>query len=211
MDPFRWLSFYSQVRSWMGYDKAQDYKSASLLNQLLGGFKEEELPSLKGEEVAVVGAGPSLTSLRDFQGRVIIAADGASNYLQEIGLTPDIVVTDLDGIDAFPDSLYVVHAHGDNVHLLHKVSKMRRVIGTCQVDPFGRLKVLGGFTDGDRAIVIARALGAERVRLYAMDFDSPFIGKYSKPHFSEDVPVTPIKRRKLEIARRITQWALSSL
>lgn len=166
--------------------------------------------TIKNKTIAVIGAGPSLAKLKkgDVDADVIIAADGATNYLVEIGIIPDIIVTDLDGIIRFPDSIYVVLAHGDNIQHLNKVTKMRKVIGTCQVSPFGRLKVLGGFTDGDRGVVLAKKFGARKIILYAMDLDSNYIGRFSKPWLSSDVPISTIKREKLKIAKLIINSVL---
>lgn len=183
-----------------------DYSSASLLNSMLHDDLSEDLVDmLKGRTVAVVGAGPSLTSVSHFSEERVIAADGASRYLMEKGITPDVVVTDLDGISEVFPTFYVVHAHGDNFHLLWRVGLMKKVVGTCQVAPFGRLKVFGGFTDGDRAVALALAAGAMKVRLYGMDFDSELTGKYSKPTLQDDIPSSPTKRAKLKIAKWVVE------
>jgi len=186
-----------------GFPFSKDYYSASLLNLMIREDLTRELEIIRGKDVAVVGAGPSLVDHREFEGEVMISADGATNYLLSLGIVPDVIVTDLDGITQFPDSLYVVHAHGDNYHLLHKVSELKRVVGTTQVPPFGRLKLFGGFTDGDRAVVLARAFGARRIRLYGMDLDSPMVGRYSKPWLSSDSPASRLKRLKLRVAKDI--------
>lgn len=144
----------------------------------------------------------------DIDADVIISADGATNYLVDHGIVPDIIVTDLDGIVKFPDSIYVVLAHGDNVQYLEKVVEIRKLIGTCQVSPFGKLKLFGGFTDGDRAVILAKRFNAKKIILFAMDFDSDYIGKFSKPWFSTDVPISRIKREKLKIAKFIVNQVL---
>lgn len=167
---------------------------------------------IKNKRVAVIGAGPSIIEINrreDIDADIIISADGATNYLVRKEIIPDIVVTDLDGIAIFPDkSIYVVLAHGDNIRYLQKISEMKRVIGTCQISPFGRLKLFGGFTDGDRGVVLAKRFNASKIILFAMDFDSNYIGKFSKPWLSTDVPISPIKREKLKIAKLITNLML---
>nr|WP_238025641.1 6-hydroxymethylpterin diphosphokinase MptE-like protein [Metallosphaera javensis (ex Hofmann et al. 2022)] len=178
--------------------------SSLLLNLRIREDLEYRLANiLDGKDVALVGAGPSLSNVKEVRGDVIVSADGATNYLVERGIIPDVVVTDLDGLMSFPDSLYVVHAHGDNLPFHWKLDLMKSVIGTTQVYPFGRLKLYGGFTDGDRAFVLAKAFNARSIRLYAMDFDSDYIGMYSKPFLRCNVPMTHIKRRKLNIAKEI--------
>ncbi|MDT7875254.1 MAG: 6-hydroxymethylpterin diphosphokinase MptE-like protein [Sulfolobaceae archaeon] len=154
--------------------------------------------------MAVVGAGPNLENVKEIDADTIISADGATNYLVQIGIEPDIIVTDLDGITRFPkNSIYVVLAHGDNIHLLPKVKEMRRVIGTCQVMPFGKLKLFGGFTDGDRGVVLAKYFNADKITLEGMDFDSGIVGKYSKPYYKQNSYADWKKKNKLQIAKYI--------
>lgn len=170
---------------------------------------ESELEIIRGKKVAVVGAGPSLEQIKEIDADVIISADGATNYLYKIGIIPDVVVTDLDGINVFPpETIYVVHAHGNNIDKLNKVDNMKKVIGTCQVYPFGKLHLFGGFTDGDRGVIIAKIFGAKEIKLYGMDFDSNYIGKYSKPPYKNNLPMTWIKRNKLKIAKYIIEQVL---
>jgi|BEDMetMinimDraft_2_1075160.scaffolds.fasta_scaffold05534_3 uncharacterized Rossmann fold enzyme len=195
----------------MGYRERDDYLSASILNSMLREDSTEELIDiLKERIVAVVGAGPSLSEIRGFQEERIVAADGASRYLREIGIEPHVIVTDLDGIERADRAFYVVHAHGDNQQLLWKVEEMKKVVGTCQVSPFGRLRVFGGFTDGDRALALALYAGARKVNLYGMDFDSEFVGKYSKPGLTDHIPASAAKRAKLAIGKRITEHLLGT-
>ncbi len=205
----RWISFYTKIREWLRFSYSKDYYSASLLNQMITDDYTYLLDEIKGKKVAIVGAGPSLAKIREIDADIIISADGATNYLVSKGIIPDIIVTDLDGIEVFPDkSVYVVLAHGDNIAKLGKVKKMKYVIGTCQVMPFGRLKLFGGFTDGDRAVVLAKKFGSVKILLYAMDFDSDYIGKFSKPWYDADVPISWIKREKLKIAKNIVNELL---
>ena len=115
--------------------------------------------------------------------RCIVAADGASTRLMEIGVLPDIVVTDLDGAPeglawaASGGAVLLVHAHGDNADRLGAVPGLARrgpVAGTCQGDPndLAPLRNLGGFTDGDRAVLLCEALGSTGARLAAFDLDA---------------------------------------
>ncbi|WP_029552513.1 6-hydroxymethylpterin diphosphokinase MptE-like protein [Saccharolobus solfataricus] len=206
------MNFYKMIRSWFGFKERDDYISASILNYLITKeYDEAELKELiKGREIAIVGAGPQLDKINKLKEDVIIAADGAANYLVDIGIVPDIIVTDLDGLQTFPKNpIYVVLAHGDNINLLHKVKEMDKVIPNSQVMPFGRLRLYGGFTDGDRAVVLAKYMKASKIRLYAMDFQSGIVGKFSKPYYQRNVPASMIKRKKLEIARMIIEQVLN--
>jgi len=53
----------------------------------------------------------------------------------------------------------------------------------------------GGFTDGDRCVFLAKALGAAEIKLVGFDYD--------------DESVTPRKRKKLAWAKRLIEIALS--
>ncbi|BAK54324.1 hypothetical protein STK_05390 [Sulfurisphaera tokodaii str. 7] len=170
----------------------------------------EKLNIIRDKRVAVVGAGPNLVSVNEISEDLIISADGATNFLYEHGIIPDIIVTDLDGISVFPEeSIYVVHAHGDNIRKLYKVNNMKIVIGSAQVFPFGNIHLFGGFTDGDRAVILAKLFKAKEIVLYGMDFDSGYVGKYSKPYYEQNLPANWVKRNKLKIAKQIIEQVLS--
>jgi len=202
-----WLNFYNEIRKVFGFDYLKDYRAAEIANMIVSEDLEDELKrKIEGKSVAVVGAGPNLENLKERPaGDIIIAADGASNYMiNELGILPDIIITDLDGVEKIhKEPLYIIHAHGDNISQLIKIGRLENAIVTIQVAPFGKLKLYGGFTDGDRGVVIAYYFKASRINLYGMDFESGLVGKYSKPYLKENIPAGFIKRKKLEIAREI--------
>lgn len=160
---------------------------------------------LKARDVLVVGAGlRNDISVADYiSDRVLMTADGATTPVLAQGVIPDVVVTDLDSkmkdimTAGHMGAVVVVHAHGDNIDALREwVPRMSfRVVGTCQVVPPPGIFNFGGFTDGDRAVVMADHLGARSIALLGFDFNSP--GPYSYHRDPE------IKMRKLRIARRI--------
>jgi len=128
-----------------------------------------------------VGDAPSLEPT-DVCAPVVASADGAAEHLSEAGVESDVVVTDLDGApehaaEASRDgTIAVVHAHGDNPDAVgHWIREFDRqnVLGTTQTDPrlFGTLYNFGGFTDGDRTVFLADALGAKEIRLFGFDFE----------------------------------------
>ncbi|BFH73607.1 DUF115 domain-containing protein [Sulfurisphaera javensis] len=170
----------------------------------------EELNIIRNKKVAIIGAGPNIEEINELNEDIIISADGATNYLFEKGISPDIVITDLDGINVYPrDSIYVVHAHGNNIDKLYKINYMSKVIGSVQVYPFGKLHLFGGFTDGDRAVIIALLFDAKEIHLYGMDFTSGIVGRYSKPYYKQNLPASWIKKNKLKIAKQIIEQVLS--
>jgi len=68
------------------------------------------------------------------------------------------------------------------------------IVGTTQSTPFDGRRNYGGFTDGDRAVELARHFGARRVNLLGFDFENPRRAE------GKDLER---KRRKLKWARKI--------
>ncbi|WP_297418802.1 6-hydroxymethylpterin diphosphokinase MptE-like protein [Thermococcus sp.] len=214
-----WEPFYRRIVREMGYSVEKDRKAAQILRALLFEGDEyltaDELSSIVGRKAYVFGAGPSLeNALRkfDFSDGTLIAADGATSALLDVGMTPDIIVTDLDG--RIPDlrlandrgSFMVVHAHGDNIdRLTSYVPFFSRILGTCQTEPLDIVYNFGGFTDGDRAVFLAEALGAGEITLVGFDFGET-VGKWSKPSLKEHSPVWESKRKKFFFAEELLKW-----
>jgi hypothetical protein len=131
---------------------------------------------------------------------VVIAADGATSVLLRNAIIPDIIVTDLDGVigDIIYanrlGSLIVMHAHGDNIEKVRRVLpelKWGMVMCTTQGKPLHNVHNFGGFTDGDRAVFMAKEMGAKRIELIGFDFG--------------DESVSDTKRKKLEWAKKLIQ------
>lgn len=189
-----WQNMYDAILSDFAYDAARDDKSARMLNRMLDEMgMPDAYPALrrmiKGKTVLVAGAGPSLdesfeTLARHVGSAVLIAADTAARPLADRGIMPHVIVTDLDGdVECHAEAsrqgaVIIAHAHGDNMHMLHHVKKFRACVGTTQSGPVGRVKNLGGFTDGDRAVFAADHFGAGRIILFGMDLDGE-VGRHS--------------------------------
>lgn len=208
MEYAEWEPIYREVLRDFGFSEEEDIRAARVLERLLEGKASPELlrelgKLLKGARVNIYGAGPSLERLATIPNGINITADGATSYLMERGVVPQVVVTDLDGrvedqVRAVEEgSIAVVHAHGDNIARLEAhVPRFRACVGTTQAKPFGRLQNFGGFTDGDRAVSMAEHLGARAAVLYGMDFHRE-AGRYSFKGGGER------KRRKLLWAERL--------
>jgi uncharacterized Rossmann fold enzyme len=200
-----WEPIYVRILDDFGFSRTEDERSARILDALLIGkhlCDERYISRHIAEEVTICGDATTLErqlSSLESSGTTI-SADGATKELMDAGIRPDIIVTDLDGdVDAQLEanrlgSLVVVHAHGDNVAALEKhVPRFEgSIAGTTQSRPFGTLHNYGGFTDGDRAVMLARHFGAKHIRLLGFDFIEPRqkVGKERA-----------IKVRKLEWAR----------
>ena len=210
-----WFPYYQDIRAEFGYSSEKDQQAARMLSDMAKNKAMDQKilsKKIKGKNVIVVGAGSGLEDpraakyIKNNKGSVVIAADGAAQFLLENNIRPDIVVTDLDGN---PSSLVkseklgatmVVHAHGDNMFLLKRlVPKFRRIIATTQVTPLHNVFNFGGFTDGDRCAFLADEFGAKKIILVGMELDTP--GKYSK----EKVKNPALKRRKMQAGRRLLE------
>ena len=203
-----WRPFYLEIVREFGFDRAQDERSAQLLSYLLAkktGYNSTlaKLSRLvKGCDVLVCGKAPIL--IRDIKsGKIegqetIIAADGATSVLLSQGVIPHIVVSDLDG--SISDlkranamcAIMVVHAHGDTERN-RSVLVAERGAGTAQTQPEPLLLNVGGFTDGDRAVFLAKEYGARTISAIGFDFS--------------DISVTPRKMQKLQWAKRLLEQA----
>jgi uncharacterized Rossmann fold enzyme len=211
-----WFPYYQGIRAEFGYSTEKDQEAARILSEMIG--KKALDPKvlqkrLKGKNVIVVGAGPSLEDekvlkyVKKSKKFVKIAADGAVQFLIENKIKPDIVVTDLDGDPASlkkaekGGAIIVIHAHGDNTGMLKKlVPKFRKVVGSTQVMPVENVNNFGGFTDGDRGVFLAEEFGAKKIVLVGMDFGNR-IGKYSK----KKVKDIALKKQKMEAGRRLLE------
>ena len=222
-----WFSWYDIILKEFGFSRADDEKSAELLNSLLNEDNSSSIAETNiKDRVIIFGAGPSLKgnieelddldkieelNLNKF---TLIAADGATTALLEKDIIPDIIVTDLDGkmddiIEANDrGAILVIHAHGNNIDKIKEyVPKLKRILGTTQSVPLENVYNFGGFTDGDRCIFMAIELGARFILLAGMDFGD-IVTKYSRPDLAEsEGKADKIKQMKLNYAKKLTQWA----
>ncbi|RLG32900.1 hypothetical protein DRN98_04630 [Methanosarcinales archaeon] len=204
-----WEPIYEEILDYFGYDRCENDRSARILERLIGDrdLGIEELEAIvRGKEVLVCGNAPTLC--RDLESfdvseLCVIAADGATSTLIKEGILPDLIVTDLDG--TIGDIIYanrmgsvvVVLAHGDNIKEIRSVvPNLTSIIGTTHGRPFKSIYNFGGFTDGDRAVFLADALGACRIMLAGFDF--------------EDDTVSEVKHQKLMWAKRLIEGLLNN-
>ncbi|HID41855.1 MAG TPA: DUF115 domain-containing protein [Pyrodictium sp.] len=185
------------IRGTMGYSLREDCRAARILDWLLyeaaleGRYRS--IPSvcktIESRHVCIAGGSESLEDNIDqlFGCEKIVAVDCATVLLMKHGLTPDIVVTDLDGSWYYimeasrAGAIVVVHAHGDNIAALHGiVPRIENIAGTTQCMTTRFATMATGFTDGDRALGLAIACRASRVTLYGMNTRER-VGWWSKP------------------------------
>ena len=228
MDFNEWEGWYKEILDTLGFSREGDENTAELLDKILDEkgcltieqFFDEMMEKKDTSKFIVVGAGPSIKKHikyvkenYDLNDYLIVSADGATTAMLEDDLVPDIVATDLDG--KMEDllaanslgSYFVIHAHGNNEELIDNwTTKFDKILGTTQSVPIGHLYNFGGFTDGDRAMFFAIALGCEEMVLAGMDFGTT-VTKYSRPNIEGATgPADEIKTKKLIFAERLLAW-----
>ena len=208
-----WKKRYLLILKELNYSQKKDKQSAIILDSILKktNTTDKILKLINGKTVFVIGSGPSLSNaipkLKKLKKSIKIAADSSLKPLVDNGIIPDIVVTDLDGDEntikkiAKTKSIFVIHAHGDNIEKLELVKKIKNCIGTTQSNPFNKIQNFGGFTDGDRGVFLANYFGAKKIILFGMDFGNR-IGKFSNTKKAD----RKIKLKKLEIGENLLIW-----
>ena len=208
-----WKKRYFSILKELNYSEKKDKESALILDSILK--KTDTIKKVRklieGKTIFVIGSGPSLSiaipKLKKLEKSIKIAADSSLKPLVDNGIIPDIIVTDLDGNEdtikkiSKTKSIFVIHAHGDNIEKLQMVKKMKNCIGTTQTNPFNKVQNFGGFTDGDRGVFLASYFNAKKIILFGMDFGNQ-IGKFSNTKKSD----RKTKLKKLEIGRELLIW-----
>lgn len=210
MDYNKWEPVYREILKKMKLSRADDeISSVSLFQQTQN---RELLPiselegKIAGKKVVIVGPAlsePVKEKLKEIvDGSVVICAGSAIMALQKLKIYPDILVTDIDGEakDVIRHSkrggIVVLHAHGDNIESIKRiVSKLNLsdLVPTTQSTPYMQIQNFGGFTDGDRAVLLAEHFGASEINIIGFNFNKPV--NASKNH--------GIKQKKLNWAKRI--------
>jgi len=227
MLPDEWEPLYEEILEDFGFDKASDENSARLLKVVMMNsdlITDDDVVIQK--RVTVFGASDDLeTDILTIKPRGTLMASGSAvGRLRDIDIMPHIVVTDLDG-DILPQieaskagAVTFILAHGDNSDLVQKYAPefIGPVILTTHSHPDNILSNYGGFTDGDRAVCIARYFGATDILLLGFNFDKPsekdgrdprikaqklfwakkIIYEYNEPGISITCPSGPFYKKK---------------
>ena len=208
-----WKRRYQSILKELSYSEKKDKESAVILDSILkkNNNNQKIIKLIQGKTVFVIGSGPSLSfaipKLKKFKKSIKIAADSSLKPLLENGIVPDIIVTDLDGDEdaikklSKKKSIFVIHAHGDNIKKLQMVKEIKNCIGTTQTTPFNKIQNFGGFTDGDRGVFLANHFEAKKIILFGMDFGKQ-IGKFSNTKKSD----RDTKLKKLKIGEELLIW-----
>lgn len=207
MEWAEWGPIYLEIMDDLGFDIRADMKSAEILSKLVLSKRIPDYSTIVeklGQRVSIAGAAASLeddvSTLS--KGETVISAGSATARLIGMGIVPDVIVTDLDGdvsseIEAIgKGALAFIHAHGDNITKIEGVVPILDgpFVPTVQCKPFGNVYNFGGFTDGDRALIMASHFGVRSIRTIGWDLDRPYPKEGSDPS---------MKRRKLLWAKEI--------
>ena len=169
-----------EIRETFGWSLDSDIDSAKLL---VSKCKNSE-PNVRFEgKVTVVGAAAEPGVKTQFP---TVVADGAIGAIADLSSVA-LIVTDGDGTPHIEKALnkgipICLHAHGDNVEswndILSLIDDEQEIYLTHQTPmTIGGMHNPGGFTDGDRAVCIAFALGANEVELVGFSTDD--VGQWS--------------------------------
>ncbi|MHA1239076.1 MAG: 6-hydroxymethylpterin diphosphokinase MptE-like protein, partial [Candidatus Odinarchaeia archaeon] len=130
------------------------------------------------------------------------------------GLKPHIVVSDLDGLDLNDlkvavnlGAYLIIHAHGDNIEQIKRYPSFlaHKTFGTMQSNSLENVFNIGGFTDGDRALIIAESCDPKEIFLAGMEFGE-IVGEYSKKNMPFAHMASQKKRLKLKFGEMIVEW-----
>jgi len=192
MLPEDWEPIYKDILEDFGYDRASDESSARLLKAVMMNsdlISDDDI--FMQAKATVFGCSDGLENdIKAVPTQGTLIASGSSvRRLKDMGIVPDMVVTDLDGeIEAQIEAskkgaVTFIHAHGDNSDLIqrHAHEFIGPVVLTTQSRPDNIVSNYGGFTDGDRAVCIARYFGAKDILLLGFDFDRPSKKETSDP------------------------------
>lgn len=192
-----WWNFQDRIEVQFGFSRVREDVASRFASRI---FTQEGdiFNHIKGRDLVIVGAG--INSFTDIPESDLLVADGALRACLERGTIPEFIVTDLDGYisdliwASEHGSKVIVHSHGDNLAALYRYSSYIRPICVTSTYPSTGTSCWGGFTDGDRALMMALSLGCKSVQLIGFDFSR--IGDYSGKY-------SPRKLEKLAWAKKI--------
>jgi len=219
LSPLYWCEIYDAIRGLLRFSRRDDCFAASVAEYLAyRAHQEGSLLSLdqvcaniRSRGVCIAGGSSSLTLFLDELAKcdVVISVDGATTILAKHGVSPRIIVSDLDGEwgalinAAVQGSILVVHVHGDNYPYAASFlagNSLPRVVLSHQCPDRGRYSVfVPGFTDGERALGLALLCTPRSITLYGMRTWEK-VGHWSKPWLRDSTKPWPLKARKLRIA-----------
>ena len=192
-----WWKFQNEINSQFNFSEVREGIAARLVSRL-NYIKSSLRSSFVNRDFILVGAG--LTESDVLPEKNLIVADGALRGCLNRDIIPEWVISDLDGY--IPDILWasqngskiIIHAHGDNLSRVSLYSNQINPECITTTYPSPSTFCWGGFTDGDRSVMMCLSLGSKSVKLVGFNFEEvgTFTGEYS-----------PRKLEKLQWAKKI--------
>ena len=192
-----WWKFQDEINSQFNFSEVREEIAARLVSRL-NYTKSSLQSSFVNKEFVLVGAG--LTESDTLPEKNLIVADGALRGCLNRDIVPEWVISDLDGY--ISDILWasqngskiIIHAHGDNLARVSLYSNQITPECITTTYPSPHTSCWGGFTDGDRSVMMCLSLGSKSVKLVGFNFEEvgKFTGEYS-----------PRKFEKLQWAKKI--------
>ena len=221
---------YEQILQIFKFDKEKDVQARDILYE----FRKLYDPELKIKSIEskmidknlfFFGAGPNLLDhLKFIEEKIksnrnkyfIVTADGSARALYNFSIIPDLIFSDLDGLNLHQienflkqNSTIIIHGHGDNIEKIHNFKSLlstpnANIICTTQVESRYPILNPGGFTDGDRSIYFCHNLApiGQDFTLFGYEFKHK-IGIFSKNEYEQDQAITPIKEKKLLLCKKL--------
>lgn len=194
-----WWKLQDEISIQFGFSKIRE----DVASRLVSG-KKQDVSSIKrcieNKDLTLIGAG--LQSDAVIPRNNVIVADGALRACLERDILPSVIVTDLDGY--LPDIFWarnqgsevILHAHGDNIARVFQY--MSDITPTCITTTYPSLdsNCWGGFTDGDRALMMSLVLNCNSVKMVGFNYN--IIGNYSGEY-------SPRKLEKLAWTKKIIE------
>ena len=229
---------YERVLQIFKFSKEKDVKARDILYEFRKNYDPES--KIKSIECAMVdkslyffGAGPNLIDhLKKIQEKIksnrnryfIVAADGSARALNKFFIIPDLIFSDLDGlnydqVDYFlkQHSTIIIHGHGNNIEKIYAFKSLlttpnENIICTTQVESRFPIINPGGFTDGDRSVYFCHSLApiGQNFTLFGYEFKGK-VGAFSKNEYEQDQnqdqnqnrAISPMKEKKLLLCKKL--------
>ncbi len=221
---------YERVLQIFQFSKEKDVKARDILYEFRKQYNpEQKIKAIQHEMIDknlfFFGAGPNLINhLKLVENKIklnrnryfIVAADGSARALNNFSIIPDLIFSDLDGlnykqVEKFleQNSTIIIHGHGDNIEKIHVFKSLlstpnENIICTTQVESRYPIVNPGGFTDGDRSVYFCHHIAPidQEFTLFGYDFEGK-IGAFSKNEYEQDQAITPIKEKKLLLCKKL--------
>ena len=194
-----WWKFQEEISVQFDFSKIREDVASRLVSDIkqnISSIRE----CIEKKDLILVGAG--LQKGTSIPSSNVIVADGALRACLEQDILPSLIVTDLDGY--IPDILWarkkgskvILHAHGDNIARVFQYLSDINPNCITTTYPSASSNCWGGFTDGDRALMMSLSLNCNSVKMIGFNYN--IIGKYSGDY-------SPRKLEKLLWAQKIVE------